>query len=302
MKTAVVIPTGVGRMDNLVQVLSCLARQTVQPALVVVVQDGHEEPVPPVYEGLIVMRLPKHQPGMAQPRNLGVRLARQYIRDLTHVAFLDSDVVVHDDWLETIQDAYADDPDRVMVCPYEWLPDGIRPGRTPNFWQEVQKIYTDQRWAMFNGSPRDKVYHSDLSAGLACWSGNLVWPIAEFLRVGGFWQEIHHGRCEDGELGLRAVAMGVGISFCAQARGYHLDHPTNMAWKLAANERDVPMLNARHPWVQQGGVFMVDRDGKAFDALCPGCGAVVSTGLWWDHAETCPSGNMGLPVEGVECR
>lgn len=296
MKTAVVIPTGVGRMDNLVQTLACLDRQTVQPDVVVVVQDGHEEPVPPVYPGLIVSRLGKHKPGMPQPRNVGVGIARQHVRDLTHVAFLDSDVVVHNDWLETIMDAYGSDPDRIMVCPYEWLPDGVRPGRTPNFWTAVQSVYTDQRWAMFNASPREKVYYADLSAGLACWSGNLVWPIEEFRRVGGFWHEIHHGRCEDGELGLRAVAMGVGISFCAQARGYHLDHSVNTAWKLEANARDVPMLNKRHPWVQQGGVFLVDRDGKAFDATCPSCGAVVSTGEWWDHAEACPGGNMSLPV------
>jgi hypothetical protein len=101
-----------------------------------------------------------------------------------------------------------------------------------------------------------------LNVGLACFSGNLIWPLLDFKRIGGFWNELHHGRCEDGELGLRAVAQGIPISYASLARGWHLDHPTDVAEKMRRNARDVPMLNERHPWVAGHDVFVVEEDGR----------------------------------------
>jgi hypothetical protein len=130
----------------------------------------------------------------------------------------------------------------------------------------------------------------NLSMVLKCLDGeggNLLWPVGEFQRVGGFWSELYHGRCEDGELGLRAVAMDVPISFCAEARGWHLWHPRNQAEAMRRNQRDVPMLNARHPWVQGSGIFVIDRDGKAFAVLCMTCSAEIMTNEWWAHSSSC---------------
>lgn len=140
------------------------------------------------------------------------------------------------------------------------------------------------------------VWENDISAGLSCFSGNLVWPVDEFIRVGGFWSEIHHGRCEDGELGLRAVSMGVPISFAPRARGWHLWHRINTSLAKARNKRDVPMLNERHPWVEGAQVFLVDRDGAAFDVLCPGCSNMIPTIGWWRHSEECGV-SSALPTE-----
>lgn len=299
MKAGVVIPFAPGREHNLAMVLTCLARQSVGAPPTVVVMDG----VPPgsaEIEGLPsleVVYVDKHQPGLEQPRNVGVRKLTERWPHLTHVWFLDSDVIVEDNALEELEDAMEQGPeDRILVAPYDWLPEGWRPaqeqlGKLP---PEFHGFRNDPRWPMFSASPPDRIYEADLSAGLACFSGNLVWPITEFERVGGFWAEIHHGRCEDGELGLRAVAMDVGISFAAEARGWHLWHPVNNELAVARNTRDVPMLNDRHPWVERGAVFMVDRDGKAFDVRCP-CGQVVETINWWHHAETCGH-TMSLPV------
>lgn len=266
-----------------------LAEQATPVAEVVLVLDGHRELALEALEqpGSICryFALPKHEPGMEQPRNVGVRKLGEGV---THVAFLDSDILVGPDWHDEILAAYAaGSEDRIMVCPYDWLPDGFR--------QIIGDHRNDPRWEMFNQSGPERVYENDLSAGLACFSGNLVWPISEFTRVGGFWSEIHHGRCEDGELGLRAVAMGVGISFAAKARGWHLAHPVNMELALERNARDVPMLNARHPWVQGSEVFVVNRDGKAFDATCPNCHLLIPTIGWWDHAARC-GGDLAIPV------
>lgn len=290
-KIGVVIPVGAGRIENLHVILACLSAQTVTPDVVIVVGDGHDA-LDGMHtdlwgERVRAVRTDKHQPGMEQPRNIGVRALRSLRPDVTHVWFLDSDVMVEPECLETYLEALqGQDQDRILVGPYDWLPEGVRPapGAVP---LELHVMDNDPRWPSFHRYEADDVLTNDLAAGLACFSGNLVWPVDRFTRVGGFWAELHHGRCEDGELGLRAVAMGVPISFVEYARGWHLWHPINIELTLQRNARDVPMLNERHPWVQGGGVLLVDRDGKAFDVKCRKCESVVPTIAWWRHAEAC---------------
>lgn len=295
MSIGIVIPVGPGRADNLNAVMRCLQAQTVQPAGIVVVQDGFdakEDWVGPI----VTLACAKHEPGREQPRNVGVRVLRHTWPDITHVWFLDSDICFGPRCLEEMTDALAQgSPKRIIVGPYDWLGEGDRP--TPG--AEYMGTRSDPRWAMFDQYEPAVALTNDLSAGLACFSGNLMWPIDEFMRVGGFWSEIHHGRCEDGELGLRAVAMGVPISFAAKARGWHLHHDINYALALERNARDVPMLNARHPWVQGADVFMVDRDGKAFDVKCSKCDEQITTNGWWTHAAECGV-DYCLPVSPVK--
>lgn len=287
MNTAVVIPVGPGRLENLLQVLNCVAAQTVLPKLVVVICDGDDAafevngayPVP-----LAVLRASKHEPGEEQPRNIGVRLVRdldqQQALGITHVWFLDSDVIVAPDCLEMYENAMRAEPiERILVGPYEWMAPGQR--------EPQPELHNDPRWASFETHEPFEMLTNDLSAGLACFSGNLVWPIAEFERVGGFWNDLHHGRCEDGELGLRAVSMQVPISYVRDARGWHLYHDFDPAVVEARNARDVPMLNERHPWVQGEGVFVEDADGKRFSVKCSHCGQEFPSAQIWAHKSEC---------------
>jgi hypothetical protein len=302
----VVIPVGPGREENLTAVLSCLAAQTSEPAGVVVVRDGvlvagcSPRPGPSSHGRVATVACAKHEPGDEQPRNVGVQALRAIWPAITHVWFLDSDVAVGPSCLAELEEALAQGAqDRIVVGPYDWLSAGLRPTAGVDF----RAARNDPRWPMFDRYPPSVALTGDLAAGLACFSGNLLWPIDDFMRVGGFWSELHHGRCEDGELGLRAVAMGVAISFAAAARGWHLWHPVNTQLALARNARDVPLLDARHPWVQGADVFMVDRDGKAFDVRCRKCHEQIPTIAWWTHAEACgvspvlePGGRHERPV------
>jgi len=292
MKVGVVIPTAQGREENLMEVLASLRKQTCPLDNVIVVCDGFQidRGLPEAFpEVKFYATQWKHEPGMEQPRNVGTRLLR-YTSDCSHVWFLDSDVIVAEDALEHILQALEthQDEDAIVVAPYDWLPPGIR--------KELPELRNDPRWVSFDQYDPTEIRRHDLAAGLACFSGNLVWPINEFVRVGGFWSEIHHGRCEDGELGIRAVAMDVPICFARGARGWHLDHPVNTGLAIERNARDVPMLNDRHPWMEQGAVFMVDRDGKAFDVKCWWCGETVPTIGWWDHADSCGCPLPAIPV------
>lgn len=293
IKTGAVIPVGAGREENLRAVLRSIEAMGTRPNRIVLVCDGDDAMVleqdvadecPSVR--LTAVQMPKHQPGMEQPRNVGVRMLRLIDPQFTHVWFLDSDVILAEDAGIEMFRAMVAQPDRILIGPYEWLPPGVR--------VPMVNLKNDPRWPSFRKHSPGEWVTEDLSAGLACFSGNLVWPIDRFLKVGGFWKEIHHGRCEDGELGLRAVAMGVPIGFVRGARGYHLDHPRNQRWIEAANARDVPMLNERHPWVQGSGLFVVEEDGKRFNVACP-CGWEGNTAEIWQHERKCPE-KIVLPV------
>lgn len=277
MRTAVVIPLGPGRKENLDMVLQCLARQTVPVAGIVVYGDGIGSLDGGVAWGgpIVTQEREAHTPGHEQPRNVGAHIAERTFKGIDHIWFLDSDVIVEPDCHQRFIEAHAAaQENRILVGPYDWLPPGRR--------EPVPELHNDPRWPAFAEGPQ-VVHRGELNVGLACFSGNLIWPLLDFKRIGGFWNELHHGRCEDGELGLRAVACGVPISYASLARGWHLDHPTNVAEKMRRNARDVPMLNERHPWVAGHDVFVVEEDGRRFDQRCGICHEVVNTIDWWNH-------------------
>lgn len=282
----VVIPVGPGREENLRMTLGSLAEQTIQPAVILLVFDGPEATIstadlPRRTELHFITTDRKHEPGLEQPRNVGVRTLPDKCKD---VWFIDSDIVLRPDaHAQLLHTRTISGEDCIIIAPYDWLPEHLRDFT----WDGVAGMHNDPRWPSFEEYPADYVSRGKLNDGLACFSGNLMWSRAEFERVGGFWNEIHHGRCEDGELGLRAVAEGVPIAFCREARGFHLAHPINTQLAMQRNARDVPMLNARHPWVEQGGLVVVDKDGKRFDQRCPACQTLINTIDYWTHTATC---------------
>jgi hypothetical protein len=287
-RPGVVIPVGPDREANLGLVLHCLATQTLKPAAIVLVQDGPVALPPGDY---IAATAPKHRPGMEQPRNIGVR---GLPADCTHVWFLDTDIVFGPDTLQAFADACKANPEpRILVGPYDWLAPSVRdvpPLTMPRDHPNID--HADDRWNAFDAHPPEEVTYNPTGSGPACFSGNLVWPIDEFWRVGGFWSEMHHGRCEDGELGIRAVAAGVGVSFVAKARGFHLWHPVNMDWVLATNAQDVPKINKRHVFLPDAAQYgdnrgphllMAAKDGIRFDFKCPTCGGRFNSLSYWSH-------------------
>ena len=184
------------------------------------------------------MLLPKHEPGMEQPRNAGVRSLYFEDRECTHVLFADSDIVLDSNALSAYADAIEGvSSSSVMLGPYEWL-DGLT-GVHP-------EVFNDPRWPAFREHDGEVLY-GDLGSAVGSFSGNIVWPVGRFVALGGFRSELFHGRCEDGELGMRAVENGVGVMYVAGARGYHQAHPVDLPMILERNRRDVPLLAEWHP-------------------------------------------------------
>lgn len=290
-KLGVVIPAGPGRRENVELALEHLAAQSGlgEDVLdVLVACDGAEAwedcgsvvaPSPTL--NLNVVGMAKHTPGHEPPRNYGLRMLVTLKPTVEFVWFLDSDVIVEPWALNAFREALDDrDPDGVLCGPYDWGEPGLRelvPRGDPRI------AIADYRWAMFDEHrPSEKLcYH--LGAALANFSGNLVWPVKEFIRTGGFHLNLSAGRVDDGEYGVRAAVNGVATSFVAQARGMHVWHPINMDWVLATNSREVPLLNSWHPYIQELGVIPVKQDGMRLNMVCQECGEEINTLEIWDH-------------------
>lgn len=277
-KFGVVIPASQDRLDNLKEVSAYLNAQTVLADEVVIVCDGWvpSEPLSAYFNvHAKVISMEKYQPNgfMQQPRNVGVKHLSD---DIDYVWFLDSDCIPDPRALEAYKEALSiDETDRILIGPYEWLPPGTRSIK--------RELHNDPRTQMFLDYGPDFIAVEQLNFALANFSGNLMWPVSEFKRVGGFWNEINMGRCEDGELGLRASSLGVASSVVPKARAWHLWHPINTAWVVGANARDVPKLNERHPWVEEKGMIIADKDGKRFDIVCPKCEQQINSSEIWEH-------------------
>jgi GT2 family glycosyltransferase len=279
-RCGVVIPTCAGREENLRASFESLVAQTYSIERIVVVHDGGDPVavsyVPSFIENAYVA---KHRPGLEQPRNIGAQRLQEIAPDCTHVWFVDSDVVLEPTALEAFAAAAAlhDEP-RILIGPYDFL----APGET-GLHPEARQ---DLRWNSFDDHGPEEIHYHPVAAGCACFSGNLVWPLKEFLDIGGFWNELHHGRCEDGELGIRATMAGIGVSFVRGARGYHQWHPADSVRIEAINRRDVPMINRRHPFMPDGvgdHLLMTAKDGIRFDFRCPACDKRMNSLLYWEH-------------------
>lgn len=265
----VVVPTIEARLDNLEKVLYSLIREDHSSYVsdIVVVCDGWNISQPLVdHDKIKYITILKHEPGQEQPRNVGVR----HLTNCDYVWFLDSDCVVSESAYNAYISAIKTFPQAdIFIGSYN--PTSLEQDpRTP--WFQEQNL-----------DPH--VY--DLSYALACFGGNLVWKIDSFKEVGGFHPDLHMGRCEDGELGLRAASLGKMMVPVKDASVYHIPHSSDLRSKTIKNERDVNLIHEWHGWVEHEGLRVVDKDGKRFDRICPLCGTQVNTGEWWDHEEQC---------------
>lgn len=277
-KIGIVITACAGRENNLRQALDKINQLRPQPTAVVVVIDGtlreYNDELLKLLDGCEVVSIPKHQPGHEQPRNVGFTRLRQLDPGVEYCWFLDSDLLVAGDALRSYADVAR--PDRILVGPYDWLP----PGRG----DRARSLRNDIRWPAFERYAPTDPQHG-VHAFLACLGGNIVWPVEVFSTLGGFSRHLYHGRCEDGELALRAHEHHVPVGFVRDARAWHLHHPVNLEDVYAKNRVDNPKLLDWHPWLADEGFVLVDEDGTRFDYVCPVCGEQMNCHYFWEHRE-----------------
>lgn len=291
-RPGIVVTAGANRLENLQRTLPLAENEIASypDPQIVCVLDG-EDAWPMANELYKVAPLTqfvfaqKHEPGREQPRNLGVRALDESVKQ---VWFLDSDLVFDSGVLDAFMRSWTFGGPGILIGPYDWgAPGAIQIGgqlEMADPRNAAFELYGDtDRISEGHGSGRGEI----IGAALACFGGNLLWPRDWFEEIGGFHPELHHGRCEDGELGLRSAEHGLPMGYVKHARALHVWHPRNMQWILRANEIDVPKLNRMHPWVQNDGLRVVPEDGLRFNFICPHCGDSINTGLYWGHYATC---------------
>jgi hypothetical protein len=282
MNIGVVIPVGPGRRSNVDRVLDSLYGQvglSRDKLPVILVCDGEQAFVecsaikgPRRRLAVRTVGMDKHTLGKPPPRNVGVEVLRGAFPDVSWVWFVDSDVEMEPAAYCAFREAIEiDEAPRVLCGQYDW--------RAPDGGVGMAEYRAD----MFSEySPAETLrYH--LGAALANFSGNLVWPIEEFERVGGFHSNLTAGRVDDGELGVRASVHGVGTSFVRDAIGHHIWHPVDTQRTAEINAREVPLINEWYPFIQQQGIILKPEDGVRLEMLCSECGETVNTLKMWGH-------------------
>lgn len=142
MKVSVVVPTYY-RVDDLSELLDSLLRQTVKPFEVIVVDDTPDNTINALCEEyktmfesldskLIYIRNPRER-SLTISRNLGVKLAGGEV-----IMFLDSDVILHREYIEKILEVFRKYPNALGV--QGWIIDSKK-GKLNRFSQILNRVF-----------------------------------------------------------------------------------------------------------------------------------------------------------------
>jgi len=232
------------RAENLRLVLHALMLQTDPFFTVIVADDGStDNPAGVVSEytgklDIFLYRQPHKGYRVSKVRNMGVSHLR---RKLTHIWFVDSDVVLNARAVEEARRIVAVHPDVVIAGRYDWMPP-----------MHVTCRDLEERWTEFVQAElpslpcpgdahiggREAVGHrrrfdvrqqadwSEQTITLctgATLSGNLIVPRAAFRAVGGFDENIE-GQGQDCDFGKMLGRAGIKMLFSEAIMGYHLYH------------------------------------------------------------------------------
>lgn len=181
---AVVVAT-CGRPDELSECLRSLAAQTVPAARIVVVDDAPGGPATPAVIArwasvAPVQYVEGERAGLAAAHNRGLLEV-----DSPLVAFTDDDVVVAEDWLERLLQAFADEPRAGCVTGM------IRPLELETREQRLLEAYArfgkgEERRVFDLGEHRPPDPLFPLAAGALGSGANMAFTAAALQRIGGF--------------------------------------------------------------------------------------------------------------------
>lgn len=271
-KISVVIAT-LNRQASLARLLRQLDAQTLDPAAfeTIVVDDGSTEPVGQTV-GLSGFRssitvLRTERVGAAAARHAGIARARGEV-----IVILDDDIQVRPDFLAAHLEMHPSGSRNVVLG---W----IRPDPAAQlpvferFHAEVLERFGDD---VRNGRVALQGTHVA--------TGNVSFPRADYLTIGGFDPSLPHS--EDAELGVRLQKAGVTLTFSNRATVVHSsDRASLAAWRrrafvygvcdrrIARKHPDVPSAD---PWRYLSEVHPLSRPLLAAAVVVPSMMALVA--------------------------
>lgn len=259
MKLSVIIPTR-SRYNNLVQVLTALDNQTLERSEyeIIVSDDNSNDETQSVinqFKGkpfkYIFNCVPKpHTWNASIPRNLGALISDPSTQAYL---FIDSDVVLPSHALKTYADDFANNPDRVIIGPYDFYREGN---------EQIQ--VADVRNKKFEEVDIKETFNQPTD-GLACFGGNLLIPKKIFWLVNGFSTDTHIG-LEDGDMGLKLWKKQIPFSYEKSVRGKHLWHQTPTD-RFPSNMREhIDKLNIKHFGTTDPDYGIIEASREAYES------------------------------------
>jgi len=212
-----------------------LAKSTLQPGEVVLVDDGSEQELESIASahGARCLRLTRSL-GPAAARNLGAASANGEI-----LVFLDADVTVHPDTLSRLVLALESDPTLdAVIGSYD-----DAPGHT-GFWSRYRNLL--HAWTHQTASPSASTF----------WGACGAIRRDAFTAVGGFPEVYDRPAIEDIELGCNLVKAGYRIRLDRQALVCH--HKAWSFWRMVRTD----ITDRAIPWTR-----LILREGRMPDDL-----------------------------------
>lgn len=273
---SVVIPT-FNRWGVLRETLEALARQTVKPLEVVVVDDGSSDGTWENLQAwqraneprLRLVALRQDNAGPAKARNAGLTKARAEL-----VVFIGDDTIPEADFLQAHLEAHRClEGACAVVGLTEW--DGERMRVTP-FLEHVNLSGEQFAYGLF--------HHGEDMAFTCLYTSNLSVP-RQLLGEKPFHEGFRHAAWEDAELGYRLSLRGVRIVLWTKARTRHL-HPMDLAGFLRRQEKvgeTLPLLLQRHPELAGDPAIPPRRPPRLLRLLFPLAGPLSPLANALDH-------------------
>ena len=293
----VVIPT-CNRRENLALLLSSLSVQTTTAFHVVVADDGSTDGTREMVTTAAVSELwqgrldwvgcgPDQGVRTGRARNIGTANLRP---NTSLVVFLDSDLVLQPEAIETFTRLHRQHPSAVLAGLVEWL----SPGSHHNVQQAINTgALGELRKQVPTGTPRrveGTFVGTELRTGLFEHVGrtvpllpewalplNSAWPTSTYWSIHGFDERMSGYGYEDMEIGSRACEAGVRCLPSDDLWALHVWHPKHPS-AMHENQRNLDYYLRRHgrhrlietdvDWslwfhyhAERGGTVMVSNDG-----------------------------------------
>jgi len=195
-----------------------------------------------------------------QARNRGVELMNE---NSDTIIFIDSDIIVKNDWLATYHSLHSQFPDCVICGRYDFLLpmkltledvlfrfDLVVSNRVNvQYIPKGELIGADIRQSLFE---RDKRYRDNSSrrpvsgSGGALFGGNVLMPKKIFLEVGGFDENIVGHGGEDCDLGQMIDEFGYKFIFTDEVMGWHIYHERNQEANIESLKKNIKYIDNKH--------------------------------------------------------
>jgi len=234
MAAASVVIASRNKPSYLAATLACLARQTVPPDEVIIVDDGSNPPLadPTGVARLIRREGPRH---LQTARNAGITQAKGDI-----LLLMDDDCLVREDWVQAHLWRHQHDPGHLVVGSVRRI---VYRGER-EFWKLPVAPDGDEHRTF---ERRAKLLVGNVPPwNLAPCTNNASVARQTLLRMGGYDEEYRGWGVDDVDLTYRLMKDGVPLLIDSAPTVYHQEHPRDEAQRAREETRNLGVFAQRH--------------------------------------------------------